>query len=323
MKTKVFINGSEGTTGLRINERFANRNDIELIHIDSELRKDPSEIKKKINASDITFFCLPDAAAIEALTLVENPDVKIIDTSTAHRTLPDWAYGFPELSSKHRENINNGMRIAVPGCHASGFDALVYPLTSTGLLSKDSLLTCVSITGYSGGGKKTIANYQDTEARSQASLVVDPLISPRQYALTQNHKHLKEMKVINQLNNEPIFMPYISDFYAGMLVTVPIHACMLSKNMSLADIHEVFAKHYENSSLIKVQPLDSELIASGFIPANTVCGQDDMEIYIYGNDDRIMLSARFDNLGKGASGAAIQCMNVMLGLPDDYSLNNY
>lgn len=319
-KTRVFINGGEGTTGLRINERFATRSDIELIPIDPELRKDPAEIKKKINESDITFLCLPDAAAREAVSYVENPAVKIIDSSTAHRTEPGWAYGFPELSSAHRERIEKGNRIAVPGCHASGFVSLVYPLVQAGILSPDSLLSAVSVTGYSGAGKKTIAVYEDAEARKNGPCP-DPLCSPRQYALAQQHKHMKEMKLIPGLTNEPIFLPLISDFYCGMVVSVPLHAKQLTKSCTLANLREVFASHYENQKFIRVAELEDALITGNFIPANTVAGYDGLEIFVYGNEDRMVVSSRFDNLGKGASGAAIQCMNLMTGALEDAGLN--
>jgi len=318
-KTKVFINGSEGTTGLRIIERFEGRDDVELIPIASELRKDPAEIKKKINESDITFFCLPDAASIEALTYVENPDVRIIDASTAHRTLPDWSYGFPELSEKHRERIVNGKRVAVPGCYASGFIGLAYPLVAGGILPKDALLSITGISGYSGAGKKTIAVYEDKETRS--AIENDPLCSPRQYALAQGHKHLKEMKAITGLNNEPVFLPYISDYYSGMLITLPLHKGMLAKNYGVKDIQKYFEEYYAGKKFMRVLPEGNELVASNFLPINTITGYDGMEILVYGNDDRIIVSSRFDNLGKGASGAAIQCMNLMIGAAEDKGLN--
>ncbi len=317
-KVKVFINGSEGTTGLRILERFENRDDVEVIPIPSELRKDPATVKEKMNASDITFFCLPDAASIEALTYVENPNTKIIDASTAHRTLPGWNYGFPELSEAHREGIITGKRVAVPGCHASGFISLVYPLVKGGLLPKDALLTCTSISGYSGAGKKAIAQYEDKEARSLTN--PDPLSSPRQYALAQAHKHLKEMKAIPGLSHEPVFLPYICDFYCGMLVTVPLQKEMFSKTVSLKGLQAYFEEYYSGKPFINVLPEGNELVASNFIPVNTLKGYDGMEILIYGNDERPVLSARFDNLGKGASGAAIQCFNLMTGAPEDKGL---
>jgi N-acetyl-gamma-glutamyl-phosphate reductase len=318
-KTKVFINGSEGTTGLRILERFNGRDDVEIIPIPSELRKDAATVKEKINESDITFFCLPDAAAIEALTYVENPDTKIIDASTAHRTLPGWNYGFPELSAAHREGIINGKRVAVPGCHASGFISVVYPLVAGGLLPKDALLSCTSISGYSGAGKKAIATYEDKETRSLTD--PDPLCSPRQYALAQAHKHLREMKAIPGLEHEPAFLPYICDFYCGMLVTVPLHKGMFTRSVSLKDLQQYFEEYYAEKPFIRVLPEGNELVASNFLPVNTLKGYDGMEILIYGNDERPVISARFDNLGKGASGAAIQCMNLMTGAKETEGLN--
>ena len=318
-KTKVFINGSEGTTGLRILERFEGRDDIEIIPIASELRKDPVAVKEKINESDITFFCLPDAASIEALTYVENPDTKIIDASTAHRTLPDWNYGFPELSAAHRDGIINSKRVAVPGCYASGFISIVYPLVKGGLLPKDALLTCSALSGYSGAGKKTIAVYEDTATR--AGISPDPLCSPRQYGLAQTHKHLKEMKTIPGLANEPVFLPYICDYYCGMLVTVPFHKAMFAKNVTVKDLQSYFEEYYAGKQFMSVLPEGNELVASNFLPANTLKGYDGMEILIYGNDERPIISARFDNLGKGASGAAIQCMNLMIGADEAKWLN--
>lgn len=321
MKTKIFIDGSEGTTGLRINERFAVRKDIELIPIDSELRKDPIEVGKKINESDITFLCLPDAAAREAVAMVTNPNVRILDTSTAHRTEPGWAYGFPELSMKHREAIRTGKRIAVPGCHATGFIAAVYPLVAAGLLSKESLVSAFSISGYSGAGKKAIAQYgSDERISAHASVESGELDAPREYALSQQHKHLKEMAKITGLSTPPVFSPIISDFYSGMLVSVPLHAGMLSKTCSITDITKIFKAHYDEQPFIRVLGMDSELAESNFIPANGLSGVDCLEIIVCGNDDRIVVSSRFDNLGKGASGAAVQCMNIMLGLQETEGL---
>ena len=323
-KIKVFINGGEGTTGLRILECFEGRDDIELIPIASELRKDPAEVKKKINESDITFLCLPDAASIEAVSYIENPNVRIIDASTAHRTNPDWSYGFPELSAAHREGIKNSKRVAVPGCYASGFNGIVYPMMQAGLITADALITCAAITGYSGAGKKAIAQYQDTDTRAIGKTTGDahdPLCSPRQYALAQQHKHLKEMKAIPGLTHEPIFLPQVCDYYSGMIVSIPFHADALVKKVTLAELHEVFAKHYESQKFVKVLALDDEQITGNFLSANTITGYDGMEVLIYGNDDRMVVSTRFDNLGKGASGAAVQCMNLMIGAEEDKGLN--
>lgn len=314
MKKKVFIDGSEGTTGLRIFERFAERDDIELLKISSELRKDPEEIKKFINNSDITFLCLPDAAAREAVAMVENDNVRIIDTSTAHRTETGWAYGYPELSAAHRENIKNGNRVAVPGCHATGFITLVYPLIAGGILPSSYPVTSFSLTGYSGGGKKMIAAYESDDRDAE-------LDSPREYALGQTHKHLKEMKKITGLDREPLFSPIVSDYYSGMVVSVPFYADMLNGTQTPESIHEYFEKYYAGEKFIKVMPFGKETDYGGFLGGNGCSGWDGMEIYITGNRDRILLSSRFDNLGKGASGAAIQCMNIMLGCDEAKGLN--
>lgn len=314
MKKKIFIDGSEGTTGLRIFERFENRNDIELLKIPSELRKDPDEIRKYINASDITFLCLPDAAAREAVSLVENENVILIDTSTAHRTTEGWAYGYPELSPEHREAIKNGKRIAVPGCHATGFITLVYPLIANGILPADYPVSSFSLTGYSGGGKKMIAEYEGGERSAE-------LDSPRQYGLSQMHKHLKEMKKITGLVKEPLFSPIVADYYSGMLVSVPLYADMLNGKQTPETIHEMYAKHFEGEKFVKVMPLGSEADSRNFLGSNNCSGWDGIEIFVTGNEDRILVSSRFDNLGKGASGAAIQCLNVVLGCDEAKGLN--
>ncbi len=310
---KIFIDGSEGTTGLRIFERFEKRDDIELLKIDSDKRKDPEVISRFINASDITFLCLPDAAAVEAVTYVKNDDVVIIDTSTAHRTQGGWAYGFPELSPSHREKIRNGKRIAVPGCHATGFISLVYPMVASGIMPKDYPLSAFSLTGYSGGGKKMIAEYE-SEGRDFE------LDSPREYALSQKHKHLKEMKAICGLDREPLFSPIVDSYYSGMLVTVPLYADML-KDASVESVHEMFEKHYEGEPFIKVMPLGAEADTRGFLGSNNLSGFDGLQIFVTGNEERILLSSRFDNLGKGASGAAVQCLNIIMGCEESKGLS--
>lgn len=309
--TKIFIDGSQGTTGLKIYERFAERDGIELLKIDEDKRKDARERAKKINASDITFLCLPDAASIEAVSLVENDAVKIIDTSTAHRTNPEWAYGFAELDKAFREKIRTSHRIAAPGCYASGFNAIVYPLVNHGVISPDYPLTCYAMSGYTGAGKKGIAQYEDANRDGE-------LDSPRQYALSQEHKHLKEMKAISGLTRIPFFAPHICDYPRGMVVSIPLFADMLDKKMTKADIREVFASHYEGEIFIKVRDLG---YSESMIGANSFAGRDDMEIEVNGNDERILVTARFDNLGKGASGAAIQCMNIALGLDETTGLH--
>ena len=298
---KVFIDGSAGTTGLRIAERLAGRADIQLLSLPEEKRKDTAARKEILNRADIAFLCLPDDAAREAVSLIDNPDTVVIDASTAHRTLPDWAYGFPELSKSHENKLLNSKRIAVPGCHASGFIALVYPLIESGLLAKDALLTCHSITGYSGGGKKMIAEY---ESENRAEL----LGAPRQYAIAQQHKHLKEMQAITGLENAPIFCPIVSNFYSGMTVTVPVFSSQL--NGGVADVKKVYAEKYATELVEYVESVDE----NGFVSGLAMGKKDGMKIAVAGNEERILLIACYDNLGKGASGAAIECMNMVLGV---------
>lgn len=310
---KVFIDGSEGTTGLRIFERFEGRDDIEILKIPSELRKDPDEIKKYINASDITFLCLPDAAAREAVAMVENENTIIIDTSTAHRTEEGWAYGYPELSPKHREAIKNGKRIAVPGCYATGFITIAYPMIAQGMLPKDYPVAAFAMSGYSGAGKKTIAVYEADERDKE-------LDAPREYALTQNHKHLKEMQKITGLKRMPLFSPLICDYYSGMVVTLQFYADMLNGKPTPEKVHELFDTYYKGERFVKVMPYGKETEYNGFLAGNTCSGWDGIEIYITGNEDRILVSTRFDNLGKGASGAAVQCLNILLGCEENKGL---
>ena len=304
--TNVFIDGSAGTTGLRIADRLAEREDISLIRLPEELRKNPDARKEAIHSADIVFLCLPDAAAIEAVSLADS-NVKIIDTSTAHRTDPAWAYGFPELTGL-REKIKGSNRIANPGCHASGFVALVAPLVEQGILSKDIMLTSFSLTGYSGGGKKMIAEY---EAPDRSPL----LKGPRQYALTQQHKHLKEMVKLCGLENTPVFCPIVGDFYSGMEVTVPLFAGDINGNAD--DIRALYRRYYETGLVRYTEEADTD----GMLSAAAYSGRDDMSVSVFGNEDRILLTARFDNLGKGASGAAIQNMNILLGIDEATGLN--
>lgn len=312
-KTKIFIDGSEGTTGLRINERFQRRDDIELLTIDPQLRKDTAERKRLINESDITILCLPDAAAREAVALAENEQVRIIDASTAHRTEAGWAYGFPELSPAFREAIREGKRVAVPGCYASGVIALVYPLVKAGILPEDYPVTTFGISGYSGGGKKMIAEYQ-AEVRSEE------LSAPREYALSQQHKHLKEMKAIPGLAREPQFSPIVCDYYSGMLVSLPLCAALLNKKLTPEELCAFFQEYYKGQKLLQVKPFGAEADSKGLLSANVCSGWDGMEIFVTGCEDRLLVSSRFDNLGKGASGAAIQCLNLMLGCEEDKGL---
>ena len=314
MAYKIFIDGKEGTTGLKIFERFANRTDLEIMTIDEDKRKDPVEKAKMINASDYTFLCLPDAAAIESAQLCTNPKTKIIDASTAHRTNPAWAYGFPELDKSFREKIETSSRIAVPGCYASGTIAILYPLVKSGIMPKNYPVNVHAVSGYSGAGKKAIAQYE-ADGRDAG------LDSPRLYALTQAHKHLPEMKIISGLDFEPIFNPYVCDYFQGMTVTVGLHSRLLNKKVTPKDVQEMFAAHYAGSRFVQVTPLMGEgVLPEQFIPANTLAGTNNMQIFVYGNDDRIMVTTRFDNLGKGASGAAVQCMNISMGIDEGMGL---
>lgn len=307
---RVFINGSAGTTGLRLRERLLNREDVELVEIAEADRKEPKAVRDCMAQSDLTFLCLPDAAAREAVSLAEGLSCRILDTSTAHRTNSDWDYGFPELSTAQREKISVSKRVAVPGCHATGFISLVAPLAESGLLPRDYPFTCLSLTGYSGAGKSGIAQYQD-ESR-------DPLLgTPRQYGLTQEHKHLPEMAGICGLDFKPVFMPVIGDFYAGMLVTVPVHTRLLKQRRSAEDFRAALETHYAGSRLVTVGSVEpDEMLAAG-----AMSGRDSLRLFVTGNGERVLLHAMFDNLGKGASGAALQCFNIMTGADECAGLN--
>ena len=262
-----------------------------------------------INASDFTFLCLPDAAAIEAVSLAENPNVRIIDASTAHRTNPDWAYGFPELSSDHRKKIKNSNRVAVPGCYAGGFISMVYPLVANGFIAPDYPITC-----YALAGKKAIAVYESEDKPYEFN-------SPRQYALTQQHKHLPEMQSICGLAEKPIFIPVVCDYYSGMVVTVPLFPKLMKKRYTPDEIVEMFKKHYDGQPMVKIHDfMGADVLSDGFLPANTLSGKNYIELFVYGNEDRIVISSRLDNLGKGASGAAVQCLNIMMGIDETTGL---
>ena len=304
--TKVFIDGSAGTTGLRIHERLNDRRDLELIILPDELRKDDNARRNAINSADIAFLCLPDAAAIDAVNMIENKNTAVIDTSTAHRTLDGWTYGFAEIKGQ-REKIAASKRVANPGCHASGFVALVEPLIREGIIDKNINLSSFSLTGYSGGGKKMIAEY---EAEDRDVL----LDAPRLYGLTQQHKHLKEMVKICSLNNAPVFCPIVAPFYSGMEVSVPLIKSEV--NGGIEAVKEIYKEYYKNGLITYVENAEEQ----GFLSANALSGRDDMQITVVGNDERILLVSRFDNLGKGASGAAIQNMNIMLGLSEETGL---
>ena len=314
MKPKIYIDGQAGTTGLKIRERFAGRDDLEILMIDEAKRKDPEERKKMINSSDFTFLCLPDAASIEAVSMIENPNVRIIDASTAHRTNPEWAYGFPELSENHRKKIVDSKRVAVPGCYASGFISLVYPMVSSGIMPADYPVTSFAVSGYSGGGNKMIAQYESDEKPETFN-------SPRFYGLAQTHKHLPEMQKITGLAEKPIFTPIVDDYYSGMVVCVPFRTRLADKKVTVSDVYEMFAKHYDGQNFVKVMPWkDIEEQKKVLLSSNDLSGTNKMEIHIFGDDERIMLCSRLDNLGKGASGAAVQCLNIMMGIDETTGL---
>ena len=303
--TKVFIDGSAGTTGLRIHERLGSRQDIDLLILPEELRKNEDARRRMLNSADIAFLCLPDKAAMEAVSLIENDHVAVIDTSTAHRVNPDWAYGFAELSTAHRAAIAASKRIANPGCHASGFIASVYPLMANGVVPAEFPLTAYSLTGYSGGGKNLIAEYEaaDRDIRHE---------SHRIYGTTLTHKHLPEMQKICGLKNKPVFSPILGDFYAGMATSI------LLPGFDAAKVWECLADHYAGQKLVSVAPLGGD---EPIVYASTLAGRDSMRIQVSGHSEQTMVTAVFDNLGKGASGAAIQNMNILLGVDETTGLN--
>ncbi|MBO5505638.1 MAG: N-acetyl-gamma-glutamyl-phosphate reductase [Clostridia bacterium] len=304
--TKVFIDGSAGTTGLRIYERLQDRKDLELLRLPEELRKDRDARHEMLNLADIVFLCLPDDAARESAEMVENVNTRVIDTSTAHRTNESWTYGFPEIRD-NRERIRDSRRIANPGCHASGVISLLAPLTESGIIKKDINLSCFSITGYSGGGKKMIAEYEE----ENRDMLLD---APRMYGITQSHKHLPEIQKVCGLEKAPVFCPIVAPFYSGMEVTIPLHKSDINGNIE--DVRRILRDYYK-TGLVRY----SEENENGFMSAHALSGRDDMEVSVCGNEDRIILVSRFDNLGKGASGSAIQNMNIILGLDEKTGLN--
>lgn len=310
MAVKVFIDGQAGTTGLRIHERLADRKDLSMITLTEENRKDPEARRAAILESDVTFLCLPDDAAREAVALAGDADVRIIDASTAHRTNPDWAYGFPELSPEHREKIRTSKRVAVPGCYASGFASLVYPMVHSGLLPRDYPVQCFAMSGYSGGGKKMIAEYEaDT---------LDPLyVAPRQYGLAQQHKHLREMCAIPGLTHAPVFAPIVANFYSGMETSVALFASQLCPGKTAEDIKAAYAAKYTGPVVTYRDPACDD----GFLSAAAMSGKDSMVVSVSGNDERILLTSVFDNLGKGASGAALECLNLVMGREKGFGLD--
>ena len=310
MKPKVYIDGKDGTTGLQIYDRLSVRSDIDLLLIDEEKRKDPAERKKLMDAADIVFLCLPDAAAVEAVGLIESPTTRVIDASTAHRTSPDWDYGFPELSAERRAAIRKSKRVANPGCHATGFISAVYPLVAMGLLPKDACLSAFSLTGYSGGGKKMIAQYEAADKDAA-------LFAPCPYGMGQTHKHLPEMQKVCGLTNKPVFTPIVDDYYKGMATTVPLHMSQINGVSTLAEVRQKLADYYAGATLVHV----ADALDTAKLYANAQAGKDTLVLYVAGNDEQFTVTALFDNLGKGASGAAVQNMNLMLGFEETTGLN--
>jgi len=313
MTHKVFIDGRHGTTGLKIDERLANRDEIEILTIPEAQRKDARVKAEFINAADVVFLCLPDAASKESVSLLApgNTRTRFIDASTAHRTDPAWVYGLPELNAGQRERIRNAQKVANPGCHATGFILLMHPLVAAGIVSPDYAATTYSVTGYSGGGKEMIASYEEPAE------LPDSMKSPRFYALGLTHKHLPEMRTLSGLKHLPLFTPIVGNFAQGLVVAVPLPASVLAQRKTPAELQTFFADYYKGENFIKVMPADSSgVLDGGQLPA-TACNETNRaEIFVFGNDEQILLASRFDNLGKGASGAAIQCMNIMLGLDE-------
>lgn len=313
---KVFVDGHEGTTGLKINERLLRRKDIKLLKIEHKKRKDPDERAKFINEADIVFLCLPDDAAKESVSLVKNNKTKIIDASTAHRTNPDWVYGLPEINKIQRKKIRDSNRVSVPGCHATGFILAVYPLIKKGILQNDHPLVSYSLTGYSGGGKKMINIYEDIDHHKEE------LIAPRHYALTLSHKHIPEMQFVTGLKYPPLFLPIVGNFYNGMAVSIPLLTRSLNKMVSAQDINDILSEYYDGEVFINVIHMDANeiLLDNGFLNPVACNNTNMLDIFTFGNNEQIVLISRFDNLGKGASGAAVQNMNIMLGIDETSGL---
>ncbi|MDM4768478.1 N-acetyl-gamma-glutamyl-phosphate reductase [Pelomonas sp. SE-A7] len=313
MTYAVYVDGQEGTTGLRIHEYLSQRSDIEVLKIDADKRKDPAERARLLNASDVSFLCLPDAASREAAAMVTNPKTCLIDASTAHRTVAGWSFGLPELCKGQRDSIRQSKRIANPGCHASAFILAVRPLVDAGLLSPEALISATSITGYSGGGKSMITEY---EAASEPKLT-----SPRPYALGLAHKHLPEMMAHTGLKTAPVFMPIVGNFYKGLAVTVPLHLSLLKAGTKAEHLHEALSRHYEGERFIRVMPLrDAGTLAEGFFDVQACNDSNRVDLFVFGSETQVLVMARLDNLGKGASGAAVQSMNVHLGVDEALGL---
>ena len=310
MKYKVFVDGQEGTTGLQIHDRLSGRSDLIILEIDPEKRKDPDTRRELLNEADIVFLCLPDQAAKESVALVSNPETRIIDASTAFRIADGWTYGLPELGRHQREAVASSVRVSNPGCHATGFILALYPLVKQGIVPADYPVTCCSVTGYSGGGKKLIEKYKNGANEETVHF-------PRHYALGLSHKHLPEMQKMTGLNYPPLFTPIVSNFYKGMAVSIPLFSRLLGKQVTAPVLRDLLAEYYASEHFVKVMPFSSEeYLDNGFFIMESCNNTNHIEIFVFGHDDQILLLSRFDNLGKGASGAAIQNMNIMLGLDE-------
>ncbi len=314
MTFKVFVDGQEGTTGLRIHEYLAARKDIEVLKIDADKRKDPAERARLLNAADVAFLCLPDAASREAAAMITNPNTCLIDASTAHRTVPGWTFGLPELARGQRDAIRQSKRIANPGCHASAFILAVRPLVDAGLLPRDAAVSATSITGYSGGGKSMIAEYEQQPLPA-------PLTAPRPYGLGLKHKHLPEMAAHTGLATPPVFMPVVSSFYKGLAVSVPLHLSQLKPGTTPEQVQAALAAHYDGERFIRVMPLrDAATLEGGFFDVQACNDTNRVDLFVFASDTQLLLLSRLDNLGKGASGAAVQSMNVHLGVDEALGL---
>lgn len=324
MKHRVFVDGQEGTTGLRIHEYLAARDDIEVLRIAPELRKDAAERARLLNAADVAFLCLPDAASREAAALITNPNTCLIDASTAHRTAPGWVFGLPELAPGQRAAIRASKRIANPGCHASAFILLLRPLVDAGVLPCATAVAATSITGYSGGGKSMIADYEAAAAAVPGGLAAQPnspLAAPRPYALALAHKHLPEMKTHTGLTEPPVFMPIVGPFYKGLTVSVPLHLSQLAASAGAGQLHAALSERYAGERFIRVMPLgDPATLAGGFFDVQACNDTNRVDLFVFASETQVLLMARLDNLGKGASGAAVQAMNVHLGVEESLGL---
>jgi N-acetyl-gamma-glutamyl-phosphate reductase len=315
----VFVDGQDGTTGLRIHEYLAQRSDLEVLRIDPERRKDPSERARLLNAADVAFLCLPDAAAKEAVALVTNPATCVIDASTAHRVAPGWAFGLPELAPGQREALRRAKRIANPGCHSTAFIALLRPLVDAGIVARELPVSATSITGYSGGGKKMIEEYE--AAASARAGGQGPLDAPRPYALKLAHKHVPEMMAYSGLATKPVFMPIVGPFYKGLAVSVPLHFSLLRRGTDAAALVRAYEKHYEGERFVRVVPLSDPAVAEpGFFDVQGCNDSNRIDLFVFADAQQAIVVAREDNLGKGASGAAVQCMNLHLGCDEGLGL---